>query len=71
MIELLKKQWEYVLYEDNNELILSVVCGTILVYDVEIKLTEEQKNMFKKEGQKYIDVLSEEIRYSPEKYADN
>lgn len=71
MIEILKKQWEYVLYKNDDELVLSVVCGTVLLYDVEIKLTEEQKDQFKKEGQKYIDILAEQIRFSPEKYSNN
>jgi len=68
MIELLKKQWEYILYKDNDELILSVVCGTIALYDIEIKLSAEQKEKFSKEGQGFIDLLAEEIRYNPLKY---
>lgn len=69
MKEVLKKQWEYILYENQNDLILSVVCGNVLMYDIEIKLNNEQKTKYLNEGESFLNTLAEQVRYNPEKFS--
>ena len=71
MTVIAKKDWEYVLFKKGNDYILSVVCGTVVVYDTEIKLSREQLKKFEKEGNIFLDALAEEIRFAPEKFNES
>lgn len=68
MKELIKKDWDYILYEDNQKFILSVLAGTIALYNIDIILNEDESLKYQATGQSYIDQLASEIRSQPEKY---
>lgn len=68
MEELVKQNWNYILYSHENELILSVLCGTVAHYDVEVKLDKEQKAEFKLQGEAFLDNLAQQIRENPFPY---
>lgn len=69
MKEVLRQHWNYVLYEtDDKKYLLSVVCGTHGLYDVNVKLTSEQSSEYSKRGKEFIQELAAEIRWSPSKY---
>lgn len=69
MKKLVEKTWSYILYQtDDNNLIFSVVCGTVGLYQRNIQLNEQEKSEFEKQGQNYLDVLAEEVRQSADKY---
>lgn len=69
MKKLIDKGWEYILYQtDDNNLILSVVCGTVGLYDMNIQLNEEEKLQFQKDGTKFIDDLAMNVSSNPPKY---
>ena len=70
MKQILKKQWEYILYEDSEQLLLSVVCGTIAMFDRNIFLSENEIQQYKEKGVIYINLLAEQIRNDPNKYKD-
>lgn len=70
MKELIKKSWNYTLYQKETQLILSVICGTVGLYEVNIILTPEEMELYKKEGIAYTDQLAENIRYDPDKYGE-
>ncbi len=69
MKKLINKGWEYILYQtDDNNLILSVVCGTVGLYDMNIQLNDKEKDKFEKDGTKFIDDLANDISSEPPKY---
>lgn len=69
MKKLIDKNWEYTLYQDeHNNLIFSVLCGSVGLYDTNIQLNEEEKAEFEKRGQSFLDILAEDIRQNESKY---
>ena len=42
MKEILKKNWTYILYDDNGKLLLSVVCGSFGLFDRNIYLNQDE-----------------------------
>ena len=68
MIELIKKNWNYILYKNKEEYVLSVLCGTVALYDIEITLNTEQKLNYQNYGEKFIDGLAKKVRDNPSLY---
>ncbi len=68
MKEILQEHWLYCLYEDGERLILSVVCGTTEVYDIEVELTPEEKQQFVALGKPFIHSLALRINSHPTDY---
>lgn len=72
MKELLKKPWRYTLYiNEAGSHILTVICGTIGLYEVEHILTNEQLLKYRAQGEVFIDALAKDISYTPRKYLKN
>ena len=65
MKEIIKKNWEYTLFEKKDKMILSVLCGSVALFTVNIKLNESEKESFEKFGESYIDDLAEKVRTDP------
>jgi len=69
MKKLIDKNWEYSLYQDeDNNLIFSVICGSVGLYNTNIQLNEEEKAEFEKQGQSFLDILAEDIKQNESKY---
>ena len=47
MEELSGRSWDYTLYRNGADLILSVVCGTVGIYEVNVKLDKEKRGIMK------------------------
>lgn len=70
MREILRKQWTYILYKtESNKYILSVVCGTVGLFDIDVELSSDQVQKFENQGESFIDEVAAEIRYNPSKYS--
>jgi hypothetical protein len=65
---LLNKDWDYTLYQTDDKLIISIVCGGAGVFETNIKLNEDEKLLYKLKGEDYIEELAGDIQYSPAKY---
>jgi hypothetical protein len=70
MKELSKKKWTYILYEINGQLLFSVVCGTVALFDRNIYLNEEEIKIYNEKKDAFLDLLAEKIRNSPDKFED-
>jgi hypothetical protein len=71
MTELIKKQWNYRLFLNaSNEYVLVVLCGSVGLYEVEVRLNSTQINDYKLKGESVIDKLAEAIRSNPKKYLE-
>lgn len=68
MKELLKKDWQYILFEDDGDLLLKVICGSIAIFELNIKLNDLEKTNFQLLGEEYIDKLANEISSNYPKY---
>jgi hypothetical protein len=63
---LIQKPWEYTFSKkDNGDLLLSVLCGSVGMFELDIILNQEETGEYNKEGETYIDQLAKQICYSP------
>ena len=65
---ILDKPWNYTLISESNKYFLSVLCGTVGMFEVKIELTEEEEKSYVKKGAEYIDKLADQIRNNPGEY---
>lgn len=70
MKEILKKNWSYKLFEDNEQFYLKVLCGSVALFDITIKLNNEELYCYNTEGEAFIERFVKEIQYSPSKFSD-
>lgn len=70
MKELLRKDWDYILYESKKGLILSVLAGTVAVFEVKVLLNDAEQAQYKADGTTYLTALAAEIRSNPKPYQD-
>lgn len=65
---ILQKKWNYSLSKDGSDLYLSVLLGSVGMYEINIKLNDDETTEFNQKGEEYIDKLSEEIKNQPSKW---
>jgi hypothetical protein len=70
MREIIKKPWNYTFFEDDGKYYLSVSCGTVAVFDINVQLTPEEINLYNEVGENFIDKLVGEIQYAPKEYSN-
>jgi len=68
LTEILNKDWTYKLYEVNGNYLLSVICGSVGLFDRNIVLNSDMTLDYKNNGIAVIDKMAEKIRYSPNDY---
>ena len=61
----LEKNWEYTLYENDDVFILSVLCGSVALYTINVELNESEKNIFFELGNSSIEDFAGKIRQNP------
>lgn len=64
---IINESWNYQLIKDAEQYKLSVLCGTVALYEIEYILNDNQITLFKKNGKSFIDSLVKEIRENPKK----
>ncbi|MDC7235937.1 MAG: hypothetical protein PQJ58_22125 [Spirochaetales bacterium] len=70
MNKITEEKWSYILLDDDGLLLLSVLCGTVGIYDTNIYLNEYEEGQYKVSGEAYIKELAGKIRMSPKSYHD-
>ncbi len=65
---IINEPWNYQLIKNNYEYFLSIMCGSVGLYEVEIKLTREEISEYEQNGKTSIEKLVSSIRENPEKY---
>lgn len=62
----LRSDWFYSLYRsEKDEYFIAVVCGSVGIYEVNVKLNDEQCRAYSKRGKEFIEELAAEIRNRP------
>ncbi len=62
---IINESWNYQLIKDAEQYKLSVLCGTVALYEIEYVLNDNQIILFEKNGKTFIDSLVKEIRENP------
>ena len=63
------REGEYDLFEESDgSLVISVVCGTIGLYEARVRLNDEETRRYQEEGEAYLDDLATRIRKEESKY---
>ncbi len=68
MKKIIDRQWDYTLFEKNDELILSTVCGSVGIFEINIPLTTDEIDEYNQKGEKYIEILARKIQRTPSEY---
>jgi hypothetical protein len=63
-----EKPWSWMLFATGDRLFLSVVCGGVGVYDVDLELTVAEAASYRQIGKAYIDELANAIRAKPAEF---
>ena len=69
MKEIKRSDWNYILFERDSRLIISVVFGSIVVGSINFYLNDEEITLYK-EDDKYLDKLAEDVRDHPNSYSE-
>ncbi len=54
-------RWSWMLLAEGAEMFLSVVCGTVAVYEIEFALAPEEIEGYAREGKAFLDRLAERV----------
>lgn len=67
-----QRTWAWSLHRrPDGSLLLSVVCGTVGVYEVDVTLGPETTAAYERNGVAVIEQLAAEVTYSPRQWSDN
>jgi len=70
MKEILRSQWNYILCEKEGELLFSVICGSVAIYEINIFLNDEEIEKYNAGGEGFLKELAEHIRNNSKVYND-
>ena len=57
------KELEYDLFEElSGRLVISVLCGTIALYEAQVPLNDQETQRYQEEGENFLDDLATRIR---------
>lgn len=62
------KAWEYSFYEEQGKYFLSVMCGSVGIFELLLQLGDEEVQKYKSNGLSYIEMLVKDIQSLPSNY---
>jgi hypothetical protein len=65
-----ERSWAWMLFHEAGRYFLSVLCGTVGLYGVEIELNEQEIDGFKTSGDDFVSALASKITYDSTQYCD-
>ena len=68
MEKVIDKNWDYTLYKKGTQLILSAVCGSVGVFEMNVILSPSEIEKYNQHGNQYIETLARKIQQSPSSY---
>lgn len=69
-IDFIDKEKMYSLEHDDAGFILSVLCGGFAMYEVKIRLTEQEIREYKNTGKEFLDSLAKDVSHSPNQFKE-
>lgn len=67
MTKIKEKKWVYTLYQSNRGIILSVLCGGVGMYELDILLTEEE-SIKAQNDDNFLEMLATDVRENPSSF---
>jgi hypothetical protein len=64
-----QESWDWTLLQDNQNLFLSVLCGTVGMYGVNVQLSESEIEQYRNLGHSFIRELAGTIRNHPSQFS--
>lgn len=64
-----EETWSWMLFEDASRLYLSVLCGTVALFERFIELTDEEREQYRQQGVSYIEQLAAAVAGAPQQFA--
>ncbi len=62
-------EYGVLLRDEGGELVLSVLCGGIGMFDVVFTLNDTERQRYEEEGDSFIQDLAAKVRWRPQDYA--
>ncbi len=63
---ILEETWSYTLYKQNDDLYLTAVCGRVAIFEITIKLNNEEIKNYEEKGKDFIVYLARQIQDYPD-----
>jgi len=63
--------WSWVLFRLNDRYLLSVCCGSVGIFTIEVELGSLEVVRYESEGVRFIDELSAKVRENPTQYGSD
>ncbi len=60
-----EEHWTWMLFAEGQHLYLSVLCGTVGIYEINMQLTEDEKIAYRKQGRPYLNQLARQAAGNP------
>lgn len=67
---ILESNWSWMLFEEESDFYLSVVCGSSAIFTRELRLSEEEVLAFRNNGESALDDIASAVRYRPQHFDD-
>ena len=65
-----ESNWSWILYQDEDAYFLSVLCGGVAMYTIDIQLSSREALQYERNGHAYVKDLAKSLRQSPTKHSE-
>lgn len=66
--EIARETWSFIFYSHGDRYFLSVACGTVGVYCLDIELTQKERKAYLEEGIEYVAQLAKTFYFDPDEF---
>ena len=67
---LAEETWSWMLFRDGADLYLSVLCGSVASYTIDLRLTHAESAEFSTHGNSYLAQLARTVSFRPDSYRE-
>ncbi|MEC4088084.1 hypothetical protein [Pseudoalteromonas rubra] len=64
-----EENWSWILFQNQNDMYLTVLCGGVAMFNVDIQLTQTEIASYKSFGRGFIVELAESVAFNPGAYS--
>lgn len=68
--EIERESWNYILFRRRRDIIISVVSGGVALYEINVRLNDEDVSNYESNGKGFLKELANEIRLRPGRFED-
>ncbi|WP_125780768.1 hypothetical protein [Pseudoalteromonas rubra] len=64
-----EESWSWLLFQDQNDMYLTVLCGGVAMFNVDIQLSQAEVSSYRSFGRSFIEELAKSIAFNPSVYS--